>query len=578
MVFDESLILEFKEQLKDSYPNNNVINHEAFPRWICFNYLNLDESDTDIATEIGGPGDSGIDIFHIDESEKIIYIVQAKYSEKMNHVFTREELVDFFGTLDRLRTKDYQGNEIFESKSNDFVDSINSNHGYRIKMIVAVTGHLSPSAEKDLKIWERKPTIIDNDVELDIFDLDRIENLIKDRQTPPVSIQFEEGLQIRVLVKSNERSLVGTLKAKELVKIYKNIGSALFSLNPRESKGQTSINKVIKKTLETENGKRNFWRYNNGLSAVCKKFNLSESKSNLIQFTNLKIVNGRQTTYALESQEKFLDSDVEVLIRVHETSSDEERLRISEYNNTQNTIKPSDLVSTNTIMRNLYNDFERNYKKWFFEYQSGLFQTKPRKFRNSIPKKRRLDKDNTARQFIAFNGQPYEAIKTQATEIFFTKMFESIFKNTKSYELIVPHIFFTNLNSLKNDLKKNDEDSEYYKILKEKVGINFVLSFIGNSLNKINTKEIEKIMNKIIIESESDKNTNIDQVITAALKRLSLSLKMTNSGIFSDSKKIRDYLLSNKKMLTELLEVIHKHESAYAESKDPVFEKLKKIS
>lgn len=578
MVVTEKLMEEFKDQLKDSSGGNQKIPiHEAFPRWVCYNLLNLDENDTDKATEIGAPGDSGIDIFYIDESEKIIYVGQTKYSDKLNYSLSRQELTDFFGTLDRLRSEDYQGNETFKSKSIEFKDSINSAHDYKIKMIIAVAGQVAPSARNELELWENKKQIVDDDVDLEIFDIDAIENLIKDQQSPPASIQFESDIVIRTTPKSNERSLIGTVRAKEIVKLHNKIGSALFSLNPRESKGSTSINKIIKKTLESENGRMNFWRYNNGITGVCKNFNISESSDNLVQFTNLKIVNGRQTAFALSSQEKHLDDTVQILFRIHETDNDEERLKISEYNNTQNPIKPSDLVSSSDEIRLLSREFERHFGKWFFEYQTGLFNTKPRQYRRSIPKRRRLDKDNTARHFMAFNLQePYESVKTAAAEIFFGSKFEHIFKNRNPVDLLIPHIFSSQLNITKNELRKNQKYPEHYKILKEKIGINFTLAFIGQSFSQLSKKDAELIKKEIITQFESDDNSKTEKITNAAIKRLKMAIKMQEKTLFDDSKKIRDYLFSDKKLLHVLLSVIEDHESTYGID-DPVLTELKQF-
>lgn len=67
-------------------------------------------------------------------------------------------------------------------------------------------------------------------------------------------------------------------------------------------RSDSNINNGIKASVSTE--PVDFWVYNNGLTALVHKFNVTrESNRTILKFDGLSIVNGAQTTGAIGSSE-----------------------------------------------------------------------------------------------------------------------------------------------------------------------------------------------------------------------------------------------------------------------------------
>jgi hypothetical protein len=164
------------------------------------------------------------------------------------------------------------------------------------------------------------------------------------------AISEDKSTSIFVIENSNLRSAVLAVRANDLIDIYKRnqVGTNLFNYNIRNPLGDVGKNKKIRDTAKNE--PENFFFYNNGISAICTKF---EIQNNFISGRGLSIVNGAQTVRSLVYAGQNDSRELTVLMRITEMSSHGEKRdllrKITEFNNTQNAILPSDFYSNDPI-------------------------------------------------------------------------------------------------------------------------------------------------------------------------------------------------------------------------------------
>jgi len=143
-------------------------------------------------------------------------------------------------------------------------------------------------------------------------------------------------------------SAVLAVNSNELIDLFNSTGSDLFSMNIRNPLGNVGKNKKIRETAESE--PENFFFYNNGISAICTNLNIQK---NIISGKGLSVVNGAQTIRSLAFAGHDPKKERKVLMRITEMPSygtQKDLLRkITEFNNTQNSILPSDFYSNDKI-------------------------------------------------------------------------------------------------------------------------------------------------------------------------------------------------------------------------------------
>ena len=92
----EALIEQAKQKFLeeiDEIVDTGVEEGEAFSRWICRNWLRIeDEQDEDDAVEVGGSGDRSVDFFWMDETpdtreEQSINWGEAKFSRNLKMMY-----------------------------------------------------------------------------------------------------------------------------------------------------------------------------------------------------------------------------------------------------------------------------------------------------------------------------------------------------------------------------------------------------------------------------------------------------------------------------------------------------------
>ena len=487
--------------------------HEAFPGWVCQNVLGIaDEGHVDEAVSIGGKGDYGIDIFHVqddgDATEQYVYIVQAKFSESLNYVASREEMESFAATLGHLRDCPDGANKTFKQKSAEFVKIEESRPHIRKRLIFAVAGKASDQVREMVgnNRWkERLGHGPGSNVRLEILNLDDMLSRMAVPDTPTLQIQFDGNVIERLDKTTGRKSVTGYIDASSLVKLAKKYKETLFLENPRQAIGNTAPTyKAILNTLGSENMRKKFWKLNNGITAICTTLSVAGDQAYSID--NFKIVNGRQTMYTLEDSAHPID-DVFLPITIHEAVDDSERNQISEATNTQNPIKPVDLVTNYPEMTELVLQCKKDFRDFYFERQTSGFRSAKRSTQQRVTDRRVMKKGPTARSYYAYAISPVDAAMPDRVLFSVTSdpsPYEMVFKDTNIRDLIIPHIFMQSLVELHRkwcgELTDNptEKTSRNKGIISKYMVKHYILRFIYKSMMGIDQERRESIKEKMI--------------------------------------------------------------------------------
>ena len=568
MVLDQEAKDKFLSEIAILAQERNETVDDAFSAWIVENLLGIDDSQSiDEAVEIGGKNDFGIDFFHVNDKtdeENFISWGQAKFSKTLDKKITREEFNDFVVTVGKLESPPPTANRVLQTKSDEFNSYKNR---FSKRMLLVFTGELNQQVKDMLNDNIYVASKKDPNTTWEIIDLEKILQFVTVPTTLPLTISFEKPfLKINDPVTKKD-SLLGYVKGKEIVRICSDPKNKnrMFLENPRESLGITNTNKGISNTLKNPDLKQNFWKLSNGITATCSKISDETDADNKFLFENFKIVNGRQTSWSLTQNKGLVDDTVTVQLIVHNTADQDERNMISKTTNSQNPIKPADIITNDPLIRKLDIDFKK-YNKWFFEIQRGGFRILSKPEKTIFTKRRCLEKEPMARRFLAFNGKPRWAITVTEKELFLIPQnINILFENSKAIDFINSHIFYRILLELDKNWKDDDTKLNDWKYLHKVIVKFYILALIGDTLEQMNSSEKKDVLKNIYdrfnqIDNDSKLDPKLLEIGSAAYYNFRImfgDLTSLNQGIMDDDEmkkflfKEEDFYekLKNKKRL-----------------------------
>jgi hypothetical protein len=247
------------------------------------------------------------------------------------------------------------------------------------------------------------------------------------------------------------KSYLLMISGDTLAALFRRYGSRLYDTNLRSYlESKTKVNKGMLMTIRSAPQK--FLAYNNGLTAIASRIEvaLRNGQPSVTRVVGLQIVNGAQTTstiYKASTDKKSAPdvSQVHVVMKLTKTTPEDIETfvpEITEYANTQNPIKASDLQANKLIHRQMEaaardtvcpGDIPR---QWFYERTRGAYQaalaregtTKKRRleFQERIPSSNRFDKTDLAIFHMAWSGRP-DSVSRGPQKNFqeFTKLFST---------------------------------------------------------------------------------------------------------------------------------------------------------
>lgn len=323
-------------------------------------------TEVDLAEHICRANDLQIDGYLEDEVGKRILLVQATWRSKE---LAEHKVEAFFDAPHRILEKQYAatGGDQIQDLLAGFSEKIDDGYEILLRFVtnLPIGGRAKLEAATEAKNQDYQDTGRPITCELyGVAELakrdEELRGAISGGLIEEVALNLQSGHFLEL--KSPFRTVVGVIKANELVDLYNRagVGNTLFNLNIRLPLASRKVNPKIVDTATSDEEASNFFYYNNGVSAVCSEYTLS---NNSVTAKRLQVINGAQTVSALvRALRKKPNSSVYVLFRLTETSESyggpftENVIR---YNNTQNPVKVSDFFSNDTIQKWLRDNFAR---------------------------------------------------------------------------------------------------------------------------------------------------------------------------------------------------------------------------
>lgn len=454
-------------EIRKMFPSDYKNEDDAFAHWIVREQFDKEDEEARIACLAGGKGDLGVDALWADDKERIVYICQAKYykTEKVS----RTPLDVLVATPAHLQDKNYVehiGNEEVIEKSRLYRKCLKK--GYHTHLVFGTSSFLTSDASSFVGSWNMKNP---EDLSIKTLELPQLktkyeENLSKlKEEKPDVTLHIVPAQFFIKKVNGGKKSLVATIKGKELAEIGEMHKFALFLDNIRYDLGLNRVNQGMCQTLDNPAERKFFWHFNNGLSIVCDSFEFEE-KTGIIQLKKMQVVNGCQTTKTLarflSENEKEIADDVEILARITETQERDLSDKIARYNNSQTEVKDSDLLSNENAQKRLEKEVEKC--GWIYLRQRGQEVKYAEKhlrkmFLDKKRSKKVIEFVKTTQRCIAFDLQDPGMARGRPNDIFGTserQKYRQIFSDsTTALILILPNFLFERIRQRR--LESQDE-------------------------------------------------------------------------------------------------------------------------
>ena len=455
-------IAEFRSQLAELAANWYEDDISGAFRHLAFQILAPDPtlSDEQVIqmTAIDKSGDLEIDGWLVDETSETVFLFQAfggesrvaeakvaKFSESPHELLNQDRV-------------DKTNNQSVKELSDELDERLKDE--YSISLVFASkSGFASAAAQfADSRKDRELPLQLLNGEEivcrctLELLNEGDIAQAFEDyragfRGEPTnVTLNLREGCAY-VISESDIRSIRATVDASEIVRVFKEKGFQLFSLNPRGPIANAKTNKEINKTLDDEIGRKTFHLLNNGLCATCEGFELQGER---LDIANFQIVNGCQTTVTLgkRSDVELSETLVDLKLVVADVGLAE---NIASSSNSQTALRAKDYTSFERQQKLLIYDFERLQPPWYYEIKQGYWRyvlTDQAKARfKTGPRKRHIEVQPLAQASLAFQGYPavaldrvrfvFQGIRSEDERVWYDRAFPQAIK---AHQLILPWV------------------------------------------------------------------------------------------------------------------------------------------
>ncbi|OAI44320.1 hypothetical protein AYO42_00815 [Rhizomicrobium sp. SCGC AG-212-E05] len=324
---------------------------------------------------VDGANDLGCDFIHRDDGR--VLIIQAKY-RKASGQEKPEDISYFQSILKRMRDPGLRPNKYLREILGEIdwgSDSFNLVYiaFSKIDGQARTISVQQPTYPNDVDEIERRCEwhfLDENELNVELRGARNLQAGISQKEIKlyPIGQKGQRGTpSIIELNAGSHKSFIMALDARQLIKAYEELGrDSIFSLNIRNFIGNTSTNSKIIETAEAD--AENFFLFNNGISCLASRV---IPTTECLSVVGLQVINGAQTIKALvildnqykRARKSLWDATPPcVLVRITEVAenygpSAKIREQITQYNNTQNTIKISDFRSNDEVQKNLVRQF-----------------------------------------------------------------------------------------------------------------------------------------------------------------------------------------------------------------------------
>ncbi len=316
--------------------------------------------------------------------------------------------------------------------------------------------------------------------------------IVPDKLTLPTPGGFE-------VVGDSWRAYCTSVPGKWLRGLWLKHQADLMSPNVREYLGvvrsDRNINNGIKTTAKTL--PERFWIYNNGLTILVNKYDVSdnaETFGHILQLSGVGIINGAQTTGSIgtlsEEDSASLDK-VQVMVRFVSCSDPEALAEIVKYNNSQNKVEATDFRSKDAVQERLRKEFASIPDA---DYRGG----RRGGVRDAIERPKNLLPDGTVAQSLAaFQGKPNLAYNETRRIWEEDAVYAGVFSDqTTARHIVITYSLQKAVEEIKRDLSQLPEDGrttaqqKHLSYLRRRGSITLLVAAVAESLETVSGRVI----------------------------------------------------------------------------------------
>lgn len=390
---------------------NTVDKGRDFAIRISSQYLDVDPDDENFHWT-DGPNDGGIDVAYLDlgqdetsdgpQPEGVLvgttwFAFQCKYSSSPGPTFkVFEEGRKFLSTVSDRSRRSRRNSEVIDKLGDFFRES-----GGELDRLIYVLATVDPLDEgasdqlDELRDLGRSKTRDGGP------DFDAVGISLKTIHQRMSGSSKEDKIELKIrgqFAQMSDAAWVGSVAVADLYQFLKDYRKEtqdldrIYEKNVRRWLGfgnSNSVNSGLRDTLLKEPGKLGV--YNNGITMVANRF--APAAKGVWQLTTPYIVNGCQTTKTIyevvdrrlgsggtavsEEREAFADALAvsSLVVKITTTEDDDELNNITRFSNTQNAVRPGDLVALDDKFLGWKAEVETKYTR-FLEIQKGSWESR----------------------------------------------------------------------------------------------------------------------------------------------------------------------------------------------------------
>jgi AIPR protein len=439
----KTTLQDLRQQVDDLGTRYTKLPDDAlFVAWYLTAML-VDDEKVAVESTIGGAGDKSVDGVYVDDDIRCVFVVQAKYRQKLKAASEGRSDVLAFASLTEALFGPGPAFQAYREKADALVadrmkaarDRIQK-RGYRLQLHYVTLGKCSAPLRKEAESLVKRDSgrradflLFDGDEVLQVLD-DYLDGVAP--PVPSLDLPFEvSGAINRFDPTTKIDSWVFTMRGRDVGELYKRSGIRLFARNVRGFLGDTDINSAMHHTLEAE--PEYFWYFNNGVTIVCDDAEKIQKKGReVLQVQNPQVINGQQTTRVLAEVSK--SPTASVLVRVIQIPRGDDRAverfeilvsRIVQATNWQNAIRASDLMSNDRQQVAI----EREFRKAGYQYLRKR-QTKGEARRAARSQYRFLAKKEELAQAVAACLLDPQIVRRGKEHLFDEAYYKTVFPNS----------------------------------------------------------------------------------------------------------------------------------------------------
>ena len=329
-----------------SKATSNKEKGDRFLEWVVIRLL--DTSPDEIRNQItDGKDDEGIDAWIKPDLESenggVIQLIQCKYGESHEN----SKIIKFQEDVDKF----------LKSKLEDI-----PRQDMKQLLVMIKKENLEPEL---IYITNRETDFKSDTIKVKVFGFEQIVDKLWDELVGiPEGIQ--ESIELEELMPYKD-TIIGILSISQLRKFVNKSQSYIYESNIRKYLQRTKINKGLKKTLE--DSASNVFYYNNGITIVVKGFKIDGKNVTLLE---PQIVNGAQTSQTIYEYLPLITNAIgEVQVTIIKESNDTTRKDITQFRNSQNSVKGKDLISLQAFHTGIRGQL-KNFG-FYYEQQAGAW-------------------------------------------------------------------------------------------------------------------------------------------------------------------------------------------------------------